>query len=296
MTGRDRTKRMLSRAERMVLRRNWRAHTPQLFVLGLPRSGTTLIYQWIVHRLDVAYFTNGVGVWPCSPGLVTLAQRLRHGDYRSDFRSEYGKVEGPVAPREAGMVFGGVFGFEDYVAADEVDQAKADRLRRTIALVQRGFGDRPFVNKNVKHVLRVEALARIFPDARFLVIERDVQDVALSIVRARMESGDPERWWSVRPPEYETLCGLPVAQQVAWQVRSVRRQLDEDVGRLAVGRLIRIDYERFCSEPEQLAALLRDRLGVIGDRNPPVGPFSIARSKPRDDRERDTLATLASLQ
>ena len=76
-------------------------HTPatdQLFILGLPRSGTTLLDQYIVHRKDVAYFTNGVGDNPSQPCLTSSRQRLENPPYISDFASRYGRSEGPMAP------------------------------------------------------------------------------------------------------------------------------------------------------------------------------------------------------
>ena len=55
--------------ERALLAVTSRSEGSQLFILGPPRTGTTLIYQYIAHRLNVAYFTNGVGRYPLAPGI-----------------------------------------------------------------------------------------------------------------------------------------------------------------------------------------------------------------------------------
>jgi len=261
-------------AEHCVLARRWRASSPQLFILGLPRSGTTLVYQYLVHRLRVAYFTNGVGRFHRAPCVTTWWQRRRHGEYRSDFASHYGAVEGPLAPREAGAFWGRFFAVDDRVAAGDLAAAKVRRLRNIVACVQRVFGDRPFINKNVKHLLRLRALAEIFPDAHFLIVTRDSEDVARSLLRARTDLlGDAHSWWSVKPRNFAALRQLEPSDQVAGQVRALTGELDAELARLPSQRVHHIAYEDFCTEPECCVRLLKAALGPLELRNPPEAQF-----------------------
>jgi hypothetical protein len=279
--------------ERLALSVGWPLERPVVFLLGLPRSGTTLVSQYVVHRLEVAYWTNGVGHHPRAPIVTTFLER-RGDAYRSDFRSRYGKVEGARAPREAGAVWARFFDLERYTRFEDLRPGDAERLRNLVAATQRVFGRAPFVNKNVKHLLRIDALAKVFPESLFLVVRRRVQDTALSILRARLElAPDPSRWWSVRPPDWERLAGLPLEEQIAGQVLSLRRRLDLDLAALPRERVIELDYERFCREPDPALGPLRRALGAVGERNRPAGPFAIVRHAPGDARERRLLALLA---
>jgi Sulfotransferase family len=281
--------RLLNLTERVVLHYPWQASSPQLFILGLPRSGTTLVYQYIVHRLRVAYFTNGVGSRRRAPCLTTLLEKIRFGDYRSDFRSDYGKVAGRVAPREAGPVWARFFGSEQYVTASELDPSSARTLARTVACTQRLFGDAPFVNKNVKHMLRIDALATIFPRSHFLVVERDTPAVAVSLLRARQEKGDASGWWSVKPPDYDEIVRLPPLVQVARQLSSLDAQLRIDLAALPPERVHRVDYERFCAQPETLTRQLRGPLGDVKARNPAVARFEAVPARPRTSEEAELV-------
>jgi len=281
--------------ERMALSLHWTLDRPVVFILGLPRSGTTLVYQYVVHRLEMAYWTNGVGLHPRAPVVTTFLEK-RRGPYRSDFRSRYGKVQGATAPREAGSVWARYFDLERPTRLEEVRPGDAKRLRNLVAATQRVFGGAPFVNKNVKHMLRVDALARIFPEAIFLVVRRRMQDVALSILRARLETRDPKRWWSIRPPDWERLLALPLEEQVAAQVRGLRRQLGVDLSALASERVLHLDYERFCREPDASLGPLRRMLGALGERNGPAGPFAAVHHVPADARERRLLRLLADAE
>jgi hypothetical protein len=253
-----------------------RSEKPQLFIVGPPRSGTTLIYQYIVHRLQIAYFTNGVGRYPVAPCLVTWAQRLFRRDHVSDFASQYGKVEGAIGPREAGGFWNRYFDAEAYQDAEALSHRKAERLRRTIWCVQRTFGDIPFVNKNVKHLLRLMALQDIFPKSVFLFVERDLTDAALSMLRARRHLfGDPGHWFSIRPPDYETLRSLDPVDQIVGQYHSIVRKMEADLEGIPQGRKLRVSYNDFCHSPEELIGRIIELLGHLEYRNPPIDSFPV---------------------
>ena len=287
------TARWLAGLERGLLAAPWRCREPVLFVLGLPRSGTTLVSQVLVSRARVAYFTRGVGRNPRAPVLVSAAQRLRFGPYVSNFASEYGKVRIQNAPREAGGVWMRFFPRDAYVGAEDLPRDAVVRLRRMVAATQLSFGGLPFVNKNVKHMLRIPALASAFPRAHFLVVRRDPQDVALSIWRARhKQQSDPQNWWSVRPPEYAALRDRPVAEQVVGQIVGLRDRMQHDLANLAPGRVTWLDYASFCARPDSVF----DGLDASGLRLRRIGralpPFEVVRHEARDSAEADLLEKL----
>jgi hypothetical protein len=180
-----------------------------------------------------------------------------------------------------------------YVGADALPIEAAERLRRTVAATQRLFGGLPFVNKNVKHLLRIPALAQVFPHARFLVVRRDARDVALSIWRARhKQQADPRAWWSVRPPEYAALRERPVAEQVVGQIVGLRDRMQRDLASLAPERVTWLDYDAFCARPESLFdSLARSglRLRRLGRE---VAPFAVIRHEVQDAAEAELLERL----
>jgi hypothetical protein len=166
-----------------------------------------------------------------------------------------------------------------------------------VCCLQRVQGDIPFVNKNVKHMLRIGALMEIFPNARFLIVKRNAEDVALSILRGRREERIREAdWWSVRPPNYEDIKDLEVPRRVASQVVALSERLDQDVAGMPIGQVNTIDYESFCRDPESLTAILQATLAPVALRNSPVTSFAMRRNRPHDQDEHETLAELARLR
>jgi hypothetical protein len=273
--------------EQFILLVPFRLNKPQLFILGLPRSGTTLVYQYIAHRLEVAYFTHGVGQFPRSPCTVTFLQKKVYGTYVSNFKSSYGKVSGPVSPREAGTFWARFFDLEAYSSFQDIASQDIFYLRNTVGCIQSIYGNAPFVNKNVKHMLRIEPLSKIFPDSYFLVVERDMKDVALSVLRARYanNAGDATKWWSVRPPDYQHIKDLPPPEQVVCQLTSLEQQMNNDLACLPAERVIRIPYEQFCDAPETLIHTLQHVLGALEYRNPAEPCFQKSRRKTQTREE-----------
>ncbi len=280
--------------EQLILRRNYHSDKPQIFILGLPRSGTTIVYQYIVHRLEVAYFTNGVGKYPLSPCLATFFQTKRYGKYQSDFKSHYGKVNGPVAPREAGGFWGRFFGIEKYIRFQDVSTKDIHTLQNTIACVQDIFGNKTFVNKNVKHMLRIDALSKIFPNSYFLIVDRNLNDIAISNIRGKYKIlKNPKDWWSVKPQNYEELKNLPIVEQVAYQLISLKEQMESDFSRIPKHRIIRVAYDEFCKNPESLIEMLTSLFEKSNFRNSAKMSFDCSQIKPKTSEEENLIRAIA---
>lgn len=272
--------RFLKGIEKEILSRPAPACRPQFFILGLPRSGTTLIYQYIVHRLDVAYFPNPVGRYFDSPCAITWLSRMFFPPYRSDFASRYGKVMGRMAPREAGNFWLRFFRLDDYADENQLSAEQVGLLQKTIRCVQGIFGNAPFVNKNVKHLLRIGALANVFPDSYFIVAEREFADIGLSILEARRKiAQNPSGWWSVRPPAYDRLKELPIVDQIAGQVFGLNEKMTADLNLLAPERVLRTVYRDFCGNPEGMVARIKDICPSTANKNGKVGRFQYRKKK-----------------
>jgi hypothetical protein len=301
MRRRSPVKAALRQADHLLDWRQWFANRDrplgdQLFILGLPRSGTTLVYQYIIHRLEAAYFLNSMRYsffWPC----LDTSLRLRGGRvYQSDFKSRYGTTRGPMAPHEGGEFWNRFFDKEAYQKFRDIHPDSINHITKTVRCLQETFGSDLFVNKNVKHLLRIDALAGIFPDCRFLVVERDLADVALSLMRSRMKLfGRYDRWFSVRPENYNELLRLEPPEQVAGQVRHLARTQERDLGSLDPSRVSRILYRDFCKDPEDVFNRFPSLFGSVPKRNEPVPRFQIVHSSPENSMEARTLDALERL-
>ena len=209
-----------------------------IFVIGCPRSGTTLLF----HLLRAV------------PGVVSI-------------RSEgHALWETFHHPRGGGWE-SNALGSEDVGGIE----------RRYVACVIRALAGRGrFVDKTPRNVLRLPYLDAMFPDATFVYLYRDGRAVVASLYERWLAKGTgspyhlpgrfavkglPEGvWWFVLPPGWRALDGRSLEEVCSFQyVRSVEAMLEFAPG-LAAGRLVEVRYEDLCRAP---AATVRDLLSRL---------------------------------
>lgn len=120
-----------------------------VFVVGYPRSGTTLLEQVLASHPEVTALEE-------RPTLMPMIQRY---------------LDPPTGVQ----------------ALAEMDEATAEQLRREYWARVRGFGAEPdgkvFVDKQPFYTLWLPLIVKLFPNAKLVVPRRDPRDVVLSCLR-----------------------------------------------------------------------------------------------------------------
>lgn len=226
---------------------------PPIFVVGAPRSGSTLMVQVMTDALDLGYISNRHCQWFGAPMLAERWLRPRKKKPRSDYRSQHGVTEGAYAPAECGEWWYRFFRRRPpYVTLQEVDPVQMRRFRQSVAALTNAC-NRPLVFKNLYASLRIQAIAQYLPESLFIVTHRDEVDNGHSLLEARYRRFDDyETWLSVEPPAVETLKTLPAHQQVIEQIRHIHETIDDDLRTSGVpeSRRFDLDYEEFCADPQ----------------------------------------------
>ena len=262
---------------------------PVCFIVGPPRSGTTLLYELIVTRFECGYFTNLAKrlfrVPVAATWLCRNAMRHRSGS----FDSVYGELEGNAAPSEAGRIWRYWMPYAAPYCRDEPGLAPA-RMRRKMAAISRIAG-KPMIVKNPILQSDMPQITGIFPTAVFLHIERDWADNARSLMglRKNRNPDDETGWVSLRPKGWEEYATADALTQSCAQVMLSHRDIAthlEGPGR--DGKLMKIDYERLCSEPDIVLAEIESffqRNGIKTARKPQAGAVSsiASRKQPEDE-------------
>ena len=219
-----------------------------IFVVGAPRSGSTLLYQLLVVRFDVAYLSNLHCRFFGAPAFVERAagKRLRPP---GDFSSRFGSTRGLAAPSECGPYWYRFFRKSpQHVSLAEADPNRLERLRESVRAFAQAAG-RPLVFKNLVNSVRLAPLAAALPEALFVVVRRDEADTAASILAGRRTvHADESEWWSVEPPEIERLRALPPQEQVLEQVRAIESLVDESREEIGRDRFLDVRYEDVCAD------------------------------------------------
>ena len=223
-------------------------HAPLIIVGGaplgqhasLPASRTALPTS---RTSQIA--TVGISVLRRSSSVSAVEARPR----RLDFSSKHGLTAGSWGPSECGPFWYRFFHKSPQAVA--LADAQPDDLRRLRASF-RALGDagaRPLVFKNLLCALRLEAIAHALPEARFVVISRDLEEHARSILTARQRAnGEVDSWWSAEPSGWEQLRELEPAQQVLGQIDAIHATIDAARDQIGRDRFINVTYEDLIAE------------------------------------------------
>lgn len=227
-----------------------RRKKPQLiFILALPRSGSTVAYQTICHGLKVQYLSN---IWnlfyqlPFMGGKLSRGKALRH---QSDFRSRHGFVSGIDGPAE-GLRFWkwwmdcGLHDTDSFQLSSRTRRRRFGYIRKVLGALTSKH--EPFVTAYLGHSLMPDQLVTLFPEAVVIRLRRNPIDNALSLLTAMRESGS--QWFSVVPNECLDSVNLTEHQRVAAQVYWLNRRLDDSA---CSGEFLEIRYENLCDDPRK---------------------------------------------
>jgi hypothetical protein len=173
-----------------------------------------------------------------APLFMSTIARLTKGSILgySDLKdSEYGVVAGLNAPNEASKISD--FWFDN----DSVQRLMS--VRYTFWKLWKVFRA-PVLFKSMNNSLRIPAVLRACPEARFIWVRRDPANAALSLLKARRKLlGSESEWWSLRPEGYELIQkhGTP-EEQVLWQISRIEEVIGKDLQRSGAN-WIEIRYE-----------------------------------------------------
>lgn len=144
---------------------------PLLFILGVPRSGTTLLRVMLDSHPNLA-------VGPECPWIAGSYGKLT--SFRDLYESLRDDPRGPVKNFEG-------------VTEDHAARALGAAIDQLLFSFAKSRGKTRWVEKTPNHLADLPFLLKLFPDAKFVHIVRDGRDVACSSYKERKTWG-PELW------------------------------------------------------------------------------------------------------
>jgi hypothetical protein len=226
---------------------------PPIFIVGAPRCGSTLLIQAVTRALNVAYMSNRHALLFGAPALVEwLAPPNPVAS--GGFSSHHGVTAGTSGPSECGAWWYRFFpSVPPYVSRGELSVKEQRAFRRSLETFTFA-AKRPVVLKNLYASVRIQEIARIIPEARFIFIQRGVVANAHSLLEGRMQAnGNYGDWWSLPTPGYEDLLDAEPAVQVIEQIRRINSLILKDLGSSIddPDQIMEVQYEEFCDDPRR---------------------------------------------
>jgi hypothetical protein len=197
----------------------WRALHPRarlaapIFLVGSPRSGTTLAVTLFGTHPDVASWSEAGRLW----------DPIHYHDPEAEHH---------------------------WTAADATPR-RVRRLHRWCEWYRQREGKARFVNKHPRNSMRIAYLRAAFPDARFVHVIRDGRAVVSSILaqigRRERRQKRPMGGFA-KPPGWRALLRDDLAEQTALQWQAIVRHVREQAPGLGAD-YTEVRYERLCASP-----------------------------------------------
>lgn len=275
-----------------------------IFFIGMPRSGTTLMFTTLAVHPDLAWFSQYLERAPAVAAVAALSRLVdrvpslrkpvnRHGESRS----RLGRLR--IAPDEAYAVWERCCGERfryDYLLGARASEAERSCARRMVGRVMRYQGKPRFAAK-ITGPARIGYLSSIFEDARFVHIVRDGRAVVDSLMSVP--------FWkeSKRMREPAWRGGLDAEEIVSWrsrgasppelaaiQWRTVIEAARREAADLAPDRYREVRYEDFVADPHASLDEIIDFCALPRDQRPHAFIDDRAGVRNLNDRWRQRLS------
>jgi len=242
-----------------------------IFVLGLPRSGTTLLTQLLYDNTNLQCTNNLMARFWETPLVGT--QLSKYTVIKSEFknyRSNYGRTLEIDHPHEFSKFW------HKLLRITEIDKYEPDKLSDSI-----DWGKVRSKITNMNRILEtglvfkpmeligfhLAKFVKLFKRSIIIFIERDPMDVALSILKARKDNHcTDDCWWGSYPPKsiYEKIKKKSEMLKVAHQILYFKKFYEDKVRLVPSNQFLKTSYTSVCNNPYELLKTIKVKAQKLG--------------------------------
>jgi hypothetical protein len=253
---------------------------PPLFLIGAPRSGTSLLYKCLALHTDFSYISNYNERLPRWES-VALLNRLPARVPELRRRIWFGGGEGGNAyvynggrrlwhkllpmPTEGESIFTRCGVPEAPTPFDAPTEAEAAALRTTFERLRRYGGGQRLVCKRIANNLRLPLLTDAFPGARFVLLTRDGRAVASSLRKVNWWPGFWVFWYGSTTDRWEQEGGDPWELAARHWVEEVTA-IEHGLAAIPAERVWSLRYEDVIADPVPHLRDIVEWAGLVADR------------------------------
>lgn len=275
--------RMLQKKENYILQQSTAPSSlPLILIVGPPRGGTTLVYQVLASALPVSYLNNFSSLLPHSPIAATqLFERFSTSRKTSTFNNYYGNTRALADPNDGFYLWNRWLGSNRYEPNQVLTLTEKQEMQVFFNAWLTMF-DKPFLNKNNRNLSCMDLLFKSLENVYFVVVQRNPVYIAQSLFIARQKiQGDQEIGWGLGADQLSHHTGRDTAlKSVAEQVALIHKTLNEQRCKIPHDRIIDVDYEQFCHNPNQLIQRIYKKIwgnpAELSISLPTIKPFDIS--------------------
>jgi hypothetical protein len=224
------------------------------FIVGPPRSGSTLTMQLVTWSIPTSYFSNMMTSscltlgYPLPYTMAKVGKWLRFLHKSPIYQSHEGNIKGRGRSTEGTYIWEYWFGTRrSSFEPNDLSTEQINQIYQAVAATERCF-DLPFINKTINLSLRIRALAKVFPSALFIQIKRNPIDIAQSIYKIRLGKTD-RGYFGARPRECDNGGENNLIQEVCEQVYYIEKSIASEKSAIGESKFMTVSYKDICEKP-----------------------------------------------
>lgn len=253
-----------------------------LFIIGVPRSGSTILFECLTEEFLVLYPDNLVELFGFKIALGFHVSELifRHRAHNC-FNSFHGRTHpwGLRGPNELERFFRSILPSAEADAGERLSGPARPlmHLRRELSRVKctTNISNCCVIFKNLQVSQYITEVREVLPRAKFVLIQRDPLLTAQSIIIAQRIEGRPlDEFWYLRPRRFPSNSCLNPLEQAVVQVNALEKEIAEQLGVLPASNFRIVSYKQLCCSTEEI-------VHELGEFIMPGGlPRRLGRAKP----------------
>lgn len=237
------------------------------FIVGAPRTGSTLLSQILISAFELGSQYNAVAKYYMAPlyGFSDLINDKTKDNF--EFKSDLGNTRGVINAHEFGYFWQYWLNYKDHhqPSVEHLNKVDVVGLQSKLNAITNLLGSDLLIKNQVYINFIIKWLSDHFMNSKFIFIERNEVDIVESILNSRkLQYGSYDYWWSLKPQNYRNWLKIHPIEQVCHQVCYTNVKIKEQLAQLDDSRYLSIDYSDLI---ENFNNTLRSAKSFFG-RNP----------------------------
>jgi len=238
---------------------------PIVFVVGIHRTGSTFVSQALADELAFAPLGNYASIFPRSKIII---HKLLKGFYKTKktkrdkkHKSYYGISRGFFSIGDCYEIWDKWMGKDHYNKPNNLTTQKKKKMADYFRWLQYSWNG-PVITKNNRNSLLIKTIHESIPNAFFILVQRNPEDVIQSTMQASRDFfGDDKIIWGLKPEISFSIDNYKdKLDAYCHQYLDLEEVIHNELHSIPEEDYHVVQYEKFCENPEETYAAISDKL------------------------------------
>lgn len=252
---------LLSLIERAIIKERYLPQPKLIFIVGGHRTGATFIAQVIGNNSGLRTLNNFNSIFPKSSFIIfKLISGIYHTSCFNKKKNFYGQTLGLFEISDVHEVWDKWYGSNHDIVPKSLKMQDKKNLFRYFSCLTTCY-KKPIVVKNGRNSIMIRQLLEIFPEAFFIAVDRDIEDVALSTLQANKLFRRKRDVWGLKVTHGSSSQNLhSEIDAIVQNLIILNKEISTQLAFVPDKNIYRVNYSKFCREPKQHLDALYKRL------------------------------------